>query len=737
MDLLTITHRDFKLTVECSNFENIWSKAKKIVKEENLTTTYSWYGSDDNCETVLYIDGSPYNVRKNTKERAIFFDNTPYSIWVDFKTKPKNAWFSSDLQSESEKFRLRDRTLMGFLNYGNEIGRTELRINYEADGEKRNFTLSFEVLSSKLNYHQHWKKIVEDIENEYRLLALDYMKRTFHGFTPEEGGNTPDLIWFSIFRDEQRKFIEACRRIIERPRHKLMKNVSYERADKLRRINSNLEREIAEHRTEPAYLYRVEELFPSNDTQENRFLKYALNQIIQKFNGLKNRIETIKNVSKDLYDEMQDLSKTLNRLQKNSFFRTIGRFKGLNQESLVLQKASGYSQVYKTWSLLRRAYSLNDGIYKLQTKDIATLYEIWCFIEVSHIIRDQLKLEKDQVEQHNRTELNGLFTWELGKGEHSRILFKKDNIELAELIYNPRNLDKSNNGSGIDKDIYAPTAVQKPDIVLRLTKNDLDKAIKMTYLFDAKYRIDDRYNEMVDYPPEDAINQMHRYRDAIYYKEYPNAQNQEYLLKKEVIGGYILFPGDGLPVEVARSRFYKTINEVNIGAFPLRPCDERNRKFLEEFILSLIEKKAVKTLSEVIPQKGTSIEVSNRALIGIVKPSRRKDYKESFDEQRATLYYTGPKFPTTIALHNLRYFIPYIEGKGIRDLYEITRIRTITGGEAKQIEGDSDFVDDLRLAFELRFSRQLFDDYKMVHLNIDHAFIQTEFDELDKLVAPK
>ena len=86
-------------------------------------------------------------------------------------------------------------------------------------------------------------------------------------------------------------------------------------------------------------------------------------------------------------------------------------------------------------------------------------------------------------------------------------------------------------------------------------------------------------------------------------------------------------------------------------------------------------------------------------------------------------------------MYNLRSFIPYIEGKGIRDLYEITRIRTITSREAKQSEGDSNFVDDLRLAFELRFSRQLFDEYKMVHLNIDHAFTQTEFDELDKLVV--
>ena len=43
-----------------------------------------------------------------------------------------------------------------------------------------------------------------------------------------------------------------------------------------------------------------------------------------------------------------------------------------------------------------------------------------------------------------------------------------------------------------------------------------------------------------DYPPTDAINQMHRYRDAIYY-----SKEHEPYRSKEVIGGYILFPGRG------------------------------------------------------------------------------------------------------------------------------------------------------------------------------------------------
>ncbi len=42
-----------------------------------------------------------------------------------------------------------------------------------------------------------------------------------------------------------------------------------------------------------------------------------------------------------------------------------------------------------------------------------------------------------------------------------------------------------------------------------------------------------------------------------------------------------------------------------------------------------------------------------------------------FLDRSATIYYTGKKFPTTIALNKLYYFMPYIKGKGVRDLWMI------------------------------------------------------------------
>lgn len=727
MELLTIEHKDFTMIVECTKFDGIWNKAKSNVGEDKLDSTYSWSEGVVSVKRTLDADHE-INIEQGVPAPATFFDNADYPIWIEFKDYVKDAQFGSILQNDNDRFSFRRHILAGFINYKNEIGRSEIQIIYKVDKETRAFRFGFEVLSTKLDYHEHWRAIVEDIEREYRMLSLDYMRRTFHGFSPDQNGEHPDIVWWSVFEGEQQKFIKACKSIIDRPRHRLHGEEVYLRADKLKQTPHNIENRLAEHRKEPAYLYRVEQHILSNDTQENRFLKFALHQISKRYEDLRQRIEAIKTASGTMKAAMLATSETLKRLKHHPFFRTIGRFKGISQESMVLQKATGYSQVYRTWNLLRRAYSLNDGLYRLQTKDIATLYEIWCFIEVSHIVKAQLHLDDEDVEHRNRMEMNGIFSWELGKGEHSRILFRKDGVELAELVYNPKNADKENDNVGM-KDLVVPTVPQKPDIVLQLTKNDLQQGMKMTYLFDAKYRIDGK-DKGVDVPPEDAINQMHRYRDAIYYKDYDaNA------LKKEVIGGYILFPGDGEPNDVAVSKFYKTIKEVNIGAFPLRPKDVENRKLLENFIDELIHAKSYETIAHVIPQKGAYVEVGNRVLIGLVKENNR--LFQAFMDGTATLYYSGKQFPTTIALQDLHFFMPYIKGKGIRDVYEIVKVRTITGKEAKQTDEDDADSKALRLAFELRYVRKQYAEFQPIDTTkmIVHTFVDTTFDKLDECVV--
>ena len=674
MELLKIQHQDFDMYIECTKFDGIWEKAKRNVGEENLTSTYTW--SEGVVSVELLTGDEARQIEYGETAPAVFFDNADYPIWVEFKEGVHDAQFGSMLQADNERFSFhkRGRILSGFLNYGNDIGRSEIHLIYNIEEQVHTFTFEYEVLSTKLNYHEHWKQIIEDIEAEYRMLSLDYMRRTFHGFSPDKEGDRPDLVWWSVFQREQEMFIKAVRSIIERPRHRLHGISTFQRADKLHRVTSNIENELAEHRHEPAHLYHVEEQIPSNDTQENRFLKHALAEITSKYETLKNRIEAIKNTSDSMREEMKSMLATMKQLQHNPFFRTVGRFKGLTQESLILQKASGYSQVYRTWNLLRRAYSLNDGIYRLQSKDIATLYEIWCFIEVSHIVKEQLGIDTE-VDHRNRMEMNGLFTWELGKGEHSRILFKRDNVALAELVYNPKHTEKENDSISMEN-IYVPTVAQKPDIVLQLTKDDMQKGMKMTYLFDAKYRIDGRDSKGVDIPPDDAINQMHRYRDAIYYKDRGSED-----LKKEVIGGYILFPGDGAPADVEVSHFYKTIDEVNIGAFPLRPKDERNRVLLENFIKGLINNAATEILANSIPQKGMFYSDTEPKeptyMILTIDNSVNADVEGILSGMSSTIVMGRKGMKDTDDIQSVRYIAPVIKGCHITGYYKVKSARWI------------------------------------------------------------
>lgn len=712
MDLLRIEHTDFTLTVESTRFLSMWEKGAETLGAEKLTSTYRW--SDGVMRVVL--------LKENDKEReirfdinmepAVFFEQTDYSVWVDFKSdKVTEACFDSPRKDVNERFSWKkDKQLLaGFLNYGNDVGRADIPILYTIDGEQKRFVFSYDVISAKLDYHNDWKIIVKDIEEEYRMLSLDYLRRTYHGI--QEGtGETFDLIWWNIFHSLQKQFIRACHNIIDRPHHRLRSIEGYKRADQIRHFTPMLEQQIAEHRSEEMRLYRVEEQQNTYNTPENRFLKHALGTIQKRYSSLADRILKQNNgLAETERTRISDTAQELTHLTRNPFFRTVGHYEGLRQESLVLQRDINYSKIYHTFAILQKSFSLNDGLFRMETKDIATLYEIWCFIQVEKVVKE---LTHADVEQDSRQELNGLFTYSLGKGEHSKIIFKKDDVILAELIYNPRHSEKDD-VKGIEN-LESKTVPQKPDIVLQLTKDDLQQGMRLTYLFDAKYRLEkDGTN---DVPPDDAINQMHRYRDAIYF----NAKHDNEKIKKEVIGGYILFPGN----MVKDSRFSHSIEEVNIGAFPMRP-DQKQHQLLADFISGLLRKKAVEVVEQVIPQKGTILAVKNRVLVGVVKPDNPQ--YANFLKGTATQYYSGDTFPTTIPLDGMDYFAPYMQDKGMRDLYEVIGIHTST--KAKGADDDK-----LRITFDLKYVKPLSSDYKKADAPfIQYTYIDTTLSQLAKM----
>ncbi len=118
-------------------------------------------------------------------------------------------------------------------------------------------------------------------------------------------------------------------------------------------------------------------------------------------------------------------------------------------------------------------------------------------------------------------------------------------------------------------------------------------------------------------------------------------------------------------------------------------------------------------------RKSFKLEMNKHLLIGYVKPDN-VDY--FLNKEQTKIYYTGKtkSFPSTIALNNLYYFMPYIKGKGVRDLYLIRVARIGNKAEIHPESGDK----EARLVFDLEYLQSL-SNYKPVKLNIFDTYKDT------------
>ncbi|MGN1228754.1 MAG: Eco57I restriction-modification methylase domain-containing protein, partial [Prevotella sp.] len=199
----------------------------------------------------------------------------------------------------------------------------------------------------------------------------------------------------------------------------------------------------------------------------------------------------------------------------------------------------------------------------------------------------------------------------------------------------------------------------------------------------------------------------------------------------------ILHQGMGLSmdeVRLARSIWHKIINRRLTRETLEKPVEKKETakpKYKQLNLLDLFDQYELKPITQncmvhedIEVEYGTKrthrqlpIDLTKNLLICNVK----KDNWEQYLDGTAKIYYTGKKFPTTVALNKLYYFMPYLSGKGIRDLYYIKIARL---GYRKEGQENED-KDDLRLVFEIERVGQLFEDYKKVKLEIWRTFTDT------------
>lgn len=491
----------------------------------------------------------------------IFFEQQRYEILIEPESGHKVAFWHDNynVRKNITPVGRRGEMLSGVINFGNEIGMSDLIVR--VDG-KNYLKLTIEVFPSKIGYKDDYKAIVADVTAEVYNLVFDFLKKTYDSFDIASTQQASPVEFFAIIRKIYDEFLSAADMVLAKPHHVLETEHTVMLCHKIKRTDNQTLRWIEKH---PDHAKRVGnriavdkalavKKYVTYDTKENRLTKYMLQSTVKRLEHFRKQYEKLnRETDGALVGEIDTMAKGIQRRYNTGFLREVEAAPANSGMSLVFSMAPGYRDLYRCYLLLQHGLSVTGSVFSISVKDLAVLYEFWCFIKLNSLMKQRYDLLSQDI---IKVAGNGLFV-SLIKGQRSRVRYRNpENGEIITLSYNP-------------KEISGATVPQKPDNVLSLKKKGAKNDYE--YVFDAKYKINpalegSQYQAAYKTPgpQEEDINTMHRYRDAIVY------QHEASPYERTMFGAYVLFPYRNQE-EYRNHKFYKSIERVNIGALPFLP----------------------------------------------------------------------------------------------------------------------------------------------------------------------
>lgn len=509
------------------------------------------------------------------------FENGKYQLILENRDNSVYEIFHMD-NKINDYFEKVGNCLIGIIDFSSDIGYSTFSLN--KDG-KNILSFTIEVFPSKLDYYKDYKEIIREINEEISSLAFELIGKTYLSAKLKETKHQTNSEFINILKVIFDDLEKAIKRIEKNPKHNLESLYRVTDTCKAKRVWRNTISYIKKHpdvlfEDKSGFIRLGDRSFATNkvieerkrtttNIYENQFVKYIIKRIIKRLKNIEKNIITVYNEN-TLYLSFVVKKRTLLEKHLRINFRNVDDLNGKKTMSLVFQMAPGYKELYKKYMMLNKGLSLGQDLYKITPKKLYSLYEIWCYIKIHNILEELgYKVEEYGILKYRD---NGIY-FSLLQDEKAKMVYSNSKNKL-ELWYN--------------KSYNSPTTRQRPDTVLCIKKlNSKDNRI---YIFDAKYRVNVDSNGNAG-PMDEDINVMHRYRDAIVSK-----LDNSFQFKYETFGAYVMFPyGD--EKKFITNKFYKSIEEVNIGAFPMLPG---STKLITRHLKNIINQSDLEAKSERI-----------------------------------------------------------------------------------------------------------------------------------------
>lgn len=475
-----------------------------------------------------------------------------------------------------------DQSISGPINFRRQVGfsRLDFRVGNQT------LSLLLEVFPTKIDYATDFERVVKDISGASRALALEYLRATYRTGSLAKAQPT-ELEWVSLLREEIASLQKSVEYINAFPRKALVRGAQLQRTERVQASDSRARQSIVRRQGTGPWVEtphgRIREFVYAHqsletlDTVEHRWIHQQLflvaTKLEQNVRSLDAEAEVKRKKRQKISERFQAerreicaLVSSVHTLRGLPVFRSATANVVDTPPSLQLTSATGYGDAFRSLLVLRHGLDPTSlGTRQYSLSDIHELFEKWCFLEVIRIACTHYGVPENMRDLVTVTE-KGIRVG-LKPGKATRVRFSGQ--QKLEVSYN--------------ETFRGLTGSQRPDIVLRFMDA---KQVPLVVILDAKYRVDAAEETVRAYglpaPPQDAINALHRYRDAIVIDD------TERGLIRPVVRGAALYPlsaDDSKPFPT--SKLSRALEVLGIGAIPFLPGNTKHLSNWLELVLSL------------------------------------------------------------------------------------------------------------------------------------------------------
>lgn len=353
--------------------------------------------------------------------------------------------------------------------------------------------------------------IKRELEDELNGITFEFIKRTFSVANQGILNEMPTMFYkFSVIENDFSKIISSLIELKNRANYKIDNKYRIIQQEKAKKIDTITIKNYLSNSVKQGFM-KVPTKTIEYNLQENRWIKKIIEEIIFDLNEFLKEINRVIINKKNKIIEIEKYYKYRdNKIEFNMEKESLDYITKLKDKSLkmkgaishlsqwcrildgnissdiphVLIQDSRYNILYKVYKKLHdNDFTSKNNKYSIQWKKTDKLYEMWCYIKICKIIRDDLGYknvngwifdEKNTNKEYIIQDLDA----------NTSVKFQKDDI-IINLCYDTEIPKYSKETSFYNNPLYITALNNRPDARLDIYKNDVYLG---SIIFEFKYR---------------------------------------------------------------------------------------------------------------------------------------------------------------------------------------------------------------------------------------------------------